>query len=136
MGYCASASGSATIIKGQEITLEAVLENKYGEHEQNCKLKYYFFTDWGGNRLIEIFDSERYHEEDTEEFLSVIAPYISDGCLEYYGEDKCIWRFIFDPDTKKWNEEDAHIDYHCENYSDEELIQILERRGYSVTKVC
>lgn len=136
MGYCAYASGSATIIRGCEITLEVVLENKYGKHESNCKPEYRFSTGLDGNRYIEIFDSDRYHEEDAEEFLSVIAPYVSDGCLEYYGEDNCIWRFVFDPDTKKWNEENANIDYHCESYSDEELIQALEKRGYSVTKAC
>lgn len=135
MGYYATASGSAMIIKGCEITLEAVLANKY-DKEPYCKLAYYFSTDIDGNRYIEIGDSDKYHEEDTEEFLSIIAPYISDGCLEYCGEDNCIWRFFFDPDTRKWNEESANIDYHCESYSDEELIQALEKRGYSVTKAC
>lgn len=131
MGYYASGSGSATIIKGQEKALEAVLENKYGKLGSYCGLEY-DFDNIKDECYINIYDSEKYHEEDTTEFLSVIAPYISEGHLDYSGEDDCIWRFIFNPDTKEWKEENATIDYHFESYSDEELIKELEKRGYSV----
>ena len=134
MGYYASGSGSATIIKGQEKALEAVLENKYGKRGLNCGLEY-DFDNIKDECYISIYDSEKYHEDSTTEFLSVIAPYISEGHLNYSGEDDCIWRFIYSPDTKEWKEENATIDYHFESYSDEELIKELEKRGYSVAAV-
>ena len=133
MGYYASASGSATIIDGKKAELEKILEDKYGKYAQHCSLDYDFFEDKDGDN-IEITDSEKYHEEDTMEFLKAIAPYITEGCLDYSGEDDCIWRFVFNPETKKWKEENATIDYNFESYSDERLITELEKRGYMVSK--
>ncbi len=134
MGYYASGSGSATIIKGQEKALTAALENKYGKRVVCCGFDY-DIDEIDGVCYINIYDSEKYHEDSTTEFLSVIAPYISEGHLDYSGEDDCIWRFIYSSDTKEWKEENATIDYHFESYSDEELIKELEKRGYSVAAV-
>ncbi len=134
MGYYANGSGSATIIKGQKKAITAALENKYDKRGVYCGLDY-DIDEIDGVCYINIYDSEKYHEDETNEFLSVIAPYISEGRLDYSGEDDCIWRFIFNPDTKEWKEENATIDYHFESYSDEELIKELEKRGYSVATV-
>ena len=134
MGYYASASGSATIINGKKEELEKILEDKYGKYGQHCSLDYDFFEDKDGD-CIEITDSENYHEEDTIEFLKTIAPYITEGCLDYSGEDDCIWRFVFNPETKEWKEENATIDYNFESYSDEQLIAELEKRGYMVSRM-
>lgn len=136
MGYYASASGSATIINGKKAELEKILEDKYGEYSRNCPLDYDFSEYKNTNeKYIDISDSEKYHEEDTTEFLKTIAPYITEGCLNYSGEDGCIWRFIFDPATKSWNEENATISYGMSDYSDEQLIAELEKRGYTVDRM-
>ncbi len=41
---------------------------------------------------------------------------------------------MFNPDTGGWTEENAHIDFNFETYSDQDLIQELEKRGYEVKK--
>lgn len=133
MGYYASASGSATVIKGQEETLKSVLASKYGKYGSGCSLDY-DVDEINGVYCIDIYDSEKYHEEDTTKFLNLIAPYISEGKLDYSGEDDCIWRFVFNPETKEWKKENATIDYDFESYSDEQLIEELEKRGYMVSK--
>lgn len=134
MGYYANGSGSATIIKGQEEALTAILENKYGERGVRCGLDY-DIEEIQGVYYIEIYDSDKYYEDETNELLSVIAPYISEGNLNYSGEDDCIWRFNFDPETKEWKEENATIDYNFESYTDEQLIAELEKRGYMVNRM-
>ena len=134
MGYYANASGSATIIDGKKAELEKILEDKYGKYAQHCSLDYDFFDDKDGNS-IEITDSEKYYEEATTEFLETIAPYTTAGCLDYSGEDDCIWRFVFDPATKSWNEENATISYDMSDYSDEQLIEELKKRGYTVDRM-
>ena len=130
MGYCANAGGSATIIDGKREDLEKVLEDKYGSYSP---LDYDFFENKDENS-IKIYDSEKYYEEDTMEFLETIAPYITKGCLNYSDEDDHIWRFVFDPATKSWNEEDAKISYGMSDYSDEQLVEELKKRGYLVSK--
>lgn len=129
MGFYASASGDATIKEGMKEILEKVLDEKYGENGRNCSLDY----DFDDNR-IDIYDSEKYHEEDTEEFLDTIAPYITEGALNYSGEDDCIWRFVFDPASQSWNEEDAKIYYGLGEFSEDDLIAELQTRGYAVEK--
>ena len=130
MGYCANAGGSATIIDGKREDLEKILEDKYGSYSP---LDYDFFENKDENS-IKIYDSEKYYEEDTMEFLETIAPYITKGCLNYSGEDGSIWRFVFNPDTKKWDEQNAKISYDMSDYSDEQLIEELKKRGYLVSK--
>ena len=39
-----------------------------------------------------------------------------------------------DPDGQEWVEESAMIDYNFESYTDEQMIEELDRRGYIVQK--
>ena len=130
MGSYASGSGNATIMAGKVEELKKVLKTKYGELGRNCKLDYDLDYD---DLRIDFWDSQKYYEEDTMDFLNTIAPFINEGCMDYSGEDS-VWRFKFDPDQKDWHEEDATIDYNFESYSDDELMTELKKRGYSVTK--
>ncbi len=134
MSYYATGSGTVTIINGEIAdALKVFLEEKYGKNGAHCSLDYDFYEN-NGTYYMDIYDSEKYHEADTTDLLELIAPYISEGQLEYSGEEDCIWKFVFDPKTQKWNEKYATISYGFDAYDDEELIAELEKRGYSVTK--
>ena len=108
------------------------LEKAIKEHYKNtyCPIGYDIGID-----AIDIYDDEKYHEEDTREFLTVITPYITEGTLNYSGEDDSIWRFVFDYEKQTWNEEDATIAYGFEDYTDWDLIQELKNRGYKISKI-
>lgn len=127
MGYYASGSGDATLKEGMGDALERAIRDHY--KDAYCPIGYDIEPDY-----INIYDDEKYHADETKEFLDILTPFITEGILSYSGDDDCIWRFVFDYDNQKWNEEDATISYGFEDYSDEELIQELQSRGYKVTK--
>lgn len=132
MGYYASGSGDATFKDSvNKEMVEKAISDFYKSKEGQ---KYYSLNYDTDIYSIEIWDDEKYHEDDTLTFLEILSPYIKEGCINYSGEDDCIWRFVFNPKTGKWDEEYADIVYGFESYSDEELIDELLKRGYAVKK--
>lgn len=124
MGYCADGSGSATLKRDADI---AELKDKLDALD--VWLNWSIYKD-----SVDFYDSDNYHEDETIEFLDTLAPYVADGEVNYTGEDGSIWRFRFDPDEQEWVEESAAIDYNFESYTDEQMIEELDKRGYIVQK--
>lgn len=124
MGYCADGSGSATLKRDADIA-----ELKYKLDALDVWLNWSIYKD-----SVDFYDSDNYHEDETIEFLDTLAPYVADGEVNYTGEDGSIWRFRFDPDEQEWVEESAAIDYNFESYTDEQMIEELDKRGYIVQK--
>lgn len=124
MEYCADGSGFANLKRDADIAeLKAKLD------ALDVWLNWRIYKD-----SVDFYDSDNYHEDETIEFLNTLAPYVAEGEVNYNGEDGCIWRFRFDPDEQKWVEESATIDYNFESYTDEQLIEELDKRGYIVQK--
>lgn len=124
MGYCADGSGFATLKKDADIA-----ELKYKLDALDVRF------DWSIDKDgVDFYESDKYHEDETIEFLDTLAPYVAEGEANYTGEDGCAWRFRFDPDEQEWVEESAMIDYNFESYTDEQMIEELDRRGYIVQK--
>ena len=84
--------------------------------------------------IIELFGSENYYEAKVIEFLEVLSPYIVEGKMTYSGDEDCHWRFVFNPKTEKWDEENGVVDYNMESYSEEEIIKKAIDLGYTVSK--
>lgn len=129
MGYYASGFGDANLKNNIDI-------NKIESEIKALNLSSDF--QWEINTLDNtIYFNEatnRWDELTTDCFLKTISPYITEGIANYSGEENDIWRYVYNPEEERWYEEDASIDYNFENYSDEELIEELENRGYIVTK--
>lgn len=124
MGYCANGSGFATLKRDADI---AELKDKLDALDVRF--------DWSIDKdSVDFYESDKYHEDVTIEFLDTLAPYVAEGEANYTGEDGCAWRFRFDPDEQEWVEESAMIDYNFESYTDEQMIEELDRRGYIVQK--
>lgn len=124
MGYCADGSGFANLKRDADIAeLKAKLD------ALDVWLNWRIYKD-----SVDFYDSDNYHEDETIEFLDTLAPYVADGEVNYTGEDGSIWRFRFDPDEQEWVEESATIDYNFESYTDEQMIEELDKRGYIVQK--
>lgn len=124
MGYCADGSGFANLKRDADI---AELKDKLDALDVWLNWRVY-------KDSVDFYDSDNYHEDETIEFLDTLAPYVADGEVNYTGEDGCIWRFRFDPDEQEWVEESATIDYNFESYTDEQMIEELDKRGYIVQK--
>lgn len=123
-GYCAYGSGFANLKRDADIAeLKAKLD------ALDVWLNWRIYKD-----SVDFYDSDNYHEDETIEFLNTLAPYVAEGEVNYTGEDDYIWRFRFDPDKQKWVEESATIDYNFESYTDEQMIEELDKRGYIVQK--
>lgn len=79
------------------------------------------------------YDSH-WHEDDTMKFLNALIPYITEGCVEYKGEDDCHWRYIYDAESNSWKEEGGRIVYGLDSFTTTEIIAELKKRGYGVVK--
>lgn len=135
MGYYAAGSGDVTLKNGIEASdiLEKIRKEDFdflcnGEIEEGVTVD--------GQKALDIWEADdHWHEEDVMEVLNFIKPYIDAGCLVYSGDESCHWRYVFDPKTDKWVEENGRIDYNFDSYSDEELVEALKKRGYEVKKL-
>lgn len=124
MGYCADGGGLLTLKPNTNVD---ELNNKLAD-SSGC-LSYQF----DGNE-IEFWCEDKYWGDGVYEDLEIVKPYIVSGELEFAGEDGAMWRIRFDSDTQEWVEESATIDYNFESYTDEQMIEELDRRGYLVQK--
>ena len=87
MGYCADGSGFATLKRDADI---AELKDKLDALDVRF--------DWSIDKdSVDFYESDKYHEDATIEFLDTLAPYVAEGEANYTGEDGCAWRFRFDP---------------------------------------
>ena len=51
----------------------------------------------------------KYYEDEVEAILNAILPHISEGEVEYVGDDNTYWRFILK--NGEWVEQNGHIVY-------------------------
>ena len=124
MGYSANGADDASLkkdINRDELrkVLDAAISKSYGAMEYDLSdtdTRIYFYE-----------NADHWHEEDTGSFLNALAPYITDGCAEYSGEEECNWRYILI--DGEWVEQDGTI-----YYSTEDMIKKLESMGYTVSK--
>ena len=88
------------------------------------------------NNMISLEEySFSWSEENTYDFLNTLKPYIKGGVIKYRSiDDDRHWRYVYDPITDKQEEEIATTSYDFEEYTDDELIEELKKRGYVVKK--
>lgn len=80
--------------------------------------------------LVVTLDTEgNYFEEDIKMFLDLLVPFITSGMVSYVGQGADNWRFVFKPDELIW-EEQCGVVFGIEDYTDDELIKELNKRGY------
>ena len=103
MGYVAYGSGSVTL--KDEVDMETVLnilnkEDNFGNSDES-----------GMEGVIEVRYDGNWHEEEVREVLTEIIPYITEGCIDYEGDENCYWRYQFDAKLQQWNELFGTITY-------------------------
>lgn len=87
------------------------------------------------NITNELFEVTNESENDWEEigikkFLDALAPYISEGCMEYYCDEDggTHWRYDFDKE-KGFLEQIGHV-----YYTSKDMIEVLKNEGYEISK--
>lgn len=126
MGYYAYGNGSVLLKNG--INKEELFK-KLDEKLNDAFGLEYEFNKAG---MIDITDYENYSEEDIMEFLNILIPYIKEGSIEYSGDDDYHWKFVFNEKDQKWDEFDGEVYYSLEDFSDNDLIEELNKRGYAI----
>lgn len=126
MGYYAYGNGSVLLKNG--INKEELFK-KLDEKLNDAFGLEYEFNKVG---MIDITDYENYSEEDIMEFLNILIPYIKEGSIEYSGDDDYHWKFVFNEKDQKWDEFDGEVYYSLEDFSDNDLIEELNKRGYAI----
>lgn len=122
--YCAYGKGEVVLKEGIDADnvldqMKTLLKNSFCIE---CRLS---------KNGIYIADAEDLcHKEDNMEILNFLIPYITEGDITYFDDYDCFWKFIFNPETQKWDKIDGDV-----YYTDNDLIQELEKRGYKVTKI-
>lgn len=97
MGYYATAQGSVKLKRRDDGA--KVLEELRSCYEINDYDFTYICFDFYSN----------YHEDEVEAVLNAVLPYISEGEVEYTGDDNAHWRFILK--NGEWVEQNGHIVY-------------------------
>lgn len=82
-----------------------------------------------GDKLVLMYD-DKYNKHEISEDLKVIAKYITDGHLDFVGEDGERWRFKFEEGV--WNELEGRMIYDLSELTTDELVDELHKRGYNV----
>lgn len=97
MGYYATAKGYVKLKQRDDGT-------KVLEELRSC----YEINDYDFTYIVFDFYSN-YHDQEVKAVLNAVLPYISEGEVEYTGEDDAHWRFILK--NGKWVEQNGHIVY-------------------------
>ena len=127
MSYYAQGSGSVTAKD------ETAYKNLTAIIDNDDNLQFETFPD-DKDLTIGLDSDGNYHDDLVYAFIKSIAPFIKSGNIEYTGEDGTHWQFRFDPNKNEWIEENGKTVYDMSTFSDDELIEELKNRGYTVTK--
>ena len=115
MGYYANGSGDILIRSGTHV-------DKIRQALSACLFEWSAETVLRDGKIFlnfDIFTDEKYRPENVEDVLCLMEPYTVEGCLQYYGEDGAVWRYIF---------LDGHfvVEY-AEFYYDKDICEIRRR---------
>ena len=102
MGYYAG--GYGTITPKTKSCIKK-LENKFDDLCISADV-----TDLKGVLHVSI-ENDKYHDEDWEEILKAIQKDVSEGEIEFAGEDDSHWEFKFYPEIGKWKYLGGYIAY-------------------------
>lgn len=94
MSYYANGSGTITFKPGtDEDKINEIFDRYYDYQFDGSEV----WFDKSVDRLVLDFNHhENYHEEDVNDLLRDLTPFVEGGELNFIGEDNSMWRFRFD----------------------------------------
>ena len=123
MGYEASGDCTCRLKKNINIDkLEEILQKVEEDRE--------WFTYSIGKDTLEYGEYEsHWHDDETDELLNSLIPFIISGSAYYRGEFGDKWKYDYDSTKGKWIQYDGQV-----FYSDNEIIEYLKAQGYKISK--
>lgn len=125
MGYYADGYGVCILKDGVDID-----DVERDMRENGCCL---YVEDRSVKEIVIRAEEQKYYEEEVYHDLNILTKYITFGYIEYVGEDDNHWRIALN--DGEWSEVEGKIVYDMSSYSDQELIDELDRRGYNITQL-
>lgn len=127
MGYYAAGSGFAKIEdkENRNKLIKAFTDSMY-----NFGTIEMYNEDDGVSICVEY---QRYYEEDYEELFKIMANYTDECSIEFVGDDNEHWRLYLNNGKMDWIQ--GKVIYDMSDYSDQELIDELDRRGFGITQL-
>ena len=121
MGYYAKYDGSITV-ECDATSFEKVLK------EVNDMFFVYDSSEDAGDSTYTmlLFGNDKYYEDSVRELFEKISDYITEGEIDFCGEENDFWRFVYDQSIKEWKEEPGRVIY--ESRFEETLDTDLMRR--------
>lgn len=131
MGYYASGYGECTLKDGVDLILLNYDLNTNGAHtiEVN-RLTASRMIDVKGNRISLSAEDQKYYEEEVYCDLNILTKYITEGYIDYVGEDDAHWRIVLQ--DGEWVEQNGKTIYDLSDISDDDLLNELRKRGYDI----
>lgn len=126
MGYYASGYGECVLKDGADLVLIDYDLNKNGARVIDVDRL-------TANKIRLCAEEQKYYQEEVYLDLNILTKYITEGYIDYVGEDDSHWRIMLK--DGKWVEQQGETVYDMSGYSDEELIKELESRGYPITQL-
>lgn len=126
MGYYAKGTGECKLIDTDLLPHYMIIDIKSDLKENgSCVIE----VGTLGDKLVLLYD-DKYNRHEICEDLKIIAKYITDGYLDFVGEDGERWRFKFEEGV--WNELEGRMIYDLSELTTDELVDELRKRGYNV----
>lgn len=103
MGYYAKADGFLTFLSKEmlEKSKNLLSENSF-EH---------LTSDTDHKTLQIYYEWQKYHTDSIMDCLDELAPLLTNGCINFIGEEDEQWQFKFNPATKTWEELEGYTIY-------------------------
>ena len=131
MGYYASGYGECTLKGGVDLLLLNYDLNTNGAHTiEVSRLTASKMIDVKENRISLSAEDQKYYEEEVYRDLNILTKYITEGYIDYVGEDDAHWRITLQ--DGEWIEQDGKTIYDLSDISDDDLLDELRKRGYNI----
>lgn len=117
MGYVSTGFGTIQLVCAlPEDTMDEFVELLGGKWLGIEVTKY----EQNGTNYVDVsyWNYDDYYEEEFVEALDLIRSFVANGWIEFYGEENCHWRFLFDQAKGGWIKEDGVVIYNVEEALD------------------
>lgn len=110
MGYYANGGGTVTLGNGFDDDAAKELREWLND-DGNPGNEYTLDKAEDGTFDLCILLYEKYYEDQWHDLFEKLKGCVIGGSFEFIGDDGCIWRFLFDPGSKEWAEENGEVVY-------------------------
>ena len=130
MGYYAEGEGSVLLKNEVDVNVMEEIVEKILEDIDNDDIEYSF-----DGKVMDFWENNTHWDEtETYQFLNALTPYITDGHATYSGDEDCHWKYTFNGEKDSWDEQYGRVVFDLSNFTDDELVEELSKRGYDVSK--